>query len=258
MDPRHRAVAERRAVDGCVYCGHSFADRRELEQLRNAGAEEYEELHRRKRTRDHVPSRAILDPPYPPDLPTVDCCYECNNNLSIDEQYLVYLLECVLSGETDPSGFGRTRVAQTISESSPLRESMDRAKHDTFSGTAWEMSPARVERVIMKLARGHATIEEYPRFDTPSFVSIGPLICMDSRARESFENDTEGFQLFPEIGSKAFERIALDILASGWVTVQPNRYRYRFSLSEKGTSIKFVIREYLACEVVWDSGPFLT
>ena len=42
----------------CVYCGNA------------AG------------TRDHVPPKVLLDEPYPPDLPPVPACDECNNRFS--------------------------------------------------------------------------------------------------------------------------------------------------------------------------------
>lgn len=45
-----------RVLAGCVYCG-AFPD-----------------------TRDHVPSRMLLDKPFPGKLPVVPCCSSCNNS----------------------------------------------------------------------------------------------------------------------------------------------------------------------------------
>ena len=62
-----------------------------------------EGLHRGSRSRDHIPTRALLDRPYPDYLPTVEVYGECNNEFSKDESYLVVLIACVISGSPGPS-----------------------------------------------------------------------------------------------------------------------------------------------------------
>jgi hypothetical protein len=49
-------------------------------------------------TRDHVPSRVLLDEPYPPNLPVVPACRDCNEEASADEEYVACLVECTLAG----------------------------------------------------------------------------------------------------------------------------------------------------------------
>jgi len=36
-----------------------------------------------------------------------------------------------------------------------------------------------------------------------------------------------------------------------WIDVQPGQYRY-LAVAEQAVMIRFVIGEYLACEVIWD------
>ena len=43
-----------------------------------------EGLHHESRSRDHIPTRALLDCPYPDGFPTVEVCGECNNGFSND------------------------------------------------------------------------------------------------------------------------------------------------------------------------------
>ena len=38
-------------------------------------------------SREHVPSKALLDKPYPSDLSIVLACPNCNHSLSMDEEY---------------------------------------------------------------------------------------------------------------------------------------------------------------------------
>ena len=50
-------------------------------------------------TRDHVPSKVLMDPPYPVQIPTVPVCYACNNLLSKDEEYFACAIDCVINGD---------------------------------------------------------------------------------------------------------------------------------------------------------------
>ena len=60
---RTHVVFRRNSNMYCVYCGDK-AD-----------------------TREHCPSKAFLNKPYPTDLPTVPACKQCNNGFSADERY---------------------------------------------------------------------------------------------------------------------------------------------------------------------------
>lgn len=252
MDPRHQAVDERLVEGGCVYCGCAFVDARELERLRVEGPEDQlDEAANRQRTRDHVPSRALLDEPFPPNLPVVECCHACNNGFSLDEQYLVCLLECVVSGGTEPDLFERTRVARILRESAALRERITATRREGVTGPAWEMDRQRVQKVVMKLARGHVAFEEYPRLSEPASVNFVPLLLMSPETRCRFESGYDGSPLLPEVGSRALGRIAQDASGSVWVDVQPGRYRYALTADSTGVSVRLVIREYLACSVSW-------
>ena len=73
MDPRKLFVDER-LTGKCIYCG------------------------RNPETRDHVPSRVLLDKPFPDNLPVVDACRTCNEDFSQDEEYLACLIECAICG----------------------------------------------------------------------------------------------------------------------------------------------------------------
>lgn len=44
-------------------------------------------------TRDHVPSKIILENPFPENLPVVPSCLKCNNGFSLDEEYFACLIE---------------------------------------------------------------------------------------------------------------------------------------------------------------------
>jgi len=57
------SYADDRLVLGCTYC------------------------HRDTDTREHVPSRILLDEPYLDNLPVLPACAKCNQGFSLDEEY---------------------------------------------------------------------------------------------------------------------------------------------------------------------------
>ncbi len=71
--------------------------------------------------RDHVPSKGLLKEPHSPNLPFILVCKACNEGFSLDEEYFVAFLGCVLSGTTDPERQQDPRVQRTLSRSPALR-----------------------------------------------------------------------------------------------------------------------------------------
>jgi hypothetical protein len=112
-----------------------------------------------------------------------------------------------------------------------------------------------VNRVVLKLARCHAAFElNEPQLHEPSHLGIKPLPLMTDDERAAFERDDQGFDVWPEVGSRAMQRILVtgtDALDEGWFVVQEGNYRFRTNQSN-GLTVKIVLREYLGCEVVWD------
>jgi hypothetical protein len=111
--------------------------------------------------------------------------------------------------------------------------------------------------VVLKLARGHAAYELYPKFENPDHISIFPLPALDDRARQTFEGgDGNVVEPWPEIGSRAFMRASgakpdLFSQIGDWIIVQPDRYRYAVK-ETGGISVRIVLSEYLGCEVFWE------
>jgi len=230
MDPR-KLYADERFTGLCVYCG------------------------REPSTRDHVPSRVLLDEPFPADLPVVSACEACNNSFSLDEPYLACLVECVITGSVDPNSARREKVKRILTEKPALASLIAASRREDESGNVlWEPDVARVRNVVLKLARGHAAYEcSEPQTGEPECLSFIPLCAMSAEQLRSFETPPVE-HVWPELGSRAFLRavvgnseVALD---DGWQVVQQGRYRYLVSHSGQ-TAVRLVLSEYLACEVVW-------
>ena len=56
------------SVNQCVFCGRPSS------------------------TKDHIPSKCLLEKPYPPNLHTVISCRNCNLSFSTDEEYFLHIL----------------------------------------------------------------------------------------------------------------------------------------------------------------------
>lgn len=234
--------ADDRLINGCVYCGGK-AD-----------------------TRDHVPSRILLEPPYPENLPVVGCCGQCNQGFSKDEEYVACLIEAVLAGSADPSGIKRTSIARTLQKSPALQARIEAAKRKVDGRTEFVPETDRVMNVMLKLARGHAAFElSQPCRQAPDHFWCGPLASMSDQIRESFDA-AHVQQMFGEVGSRGLQRMLVTqmvlrsqsgeesqvgLLLNDWVDVQDGHYRFLSIDDIGGFVIRIVIAEYLACEVVW-------
>lgn len=227
MDPK-KLFFDERHKGMCVYCGAHPT------------------------TRDHVPSRVLLDEPFPPDLPVVPSCEPCNNGFSVDEPYLACLVDCALSG--DVGIVSREKVRRILRESPHLTAELAACRSlDDAGRILWNPSIERVRNILLKLARGHAAYEcAGPQLDEPSSWMCLPFMTMSQEQIHRFEAVPD-IAVWPEIGSRAFVRTCVAagqaFAEGGWQIVQPGRYRYL--VDDSGMTVRIVLSEYLACEVSW-------
>lgn len=206
-------------------------------------------------TRDHCPSKAFLDQPYPENLPVVAACHECNSSFSLDEEYLACLISCVVAGSTDPELIARPKVSRILNEKPALRAMLGQTMSKTTDTTAFVPDQKRVAAVVTKLAQGHALYELHESCARlPDEFTSFPLAFFTSQQRASFENPVAS-SVWPEVGSRALQRL-VEVNADGavsktWLEVQPGRYRFHACIGE-GIEVRIVLHEYLACFVRWN------
>jgi hypothetical protein len=224
-----RSYADKRQISFCVYCG---------------GPPE---------TRDHVPSRILLDQPYPDNLTVVPACRRCNEGVSKDEEYLACLLECVTSAATTQSELKDRKVARILATRPAIRARLEAARYERDGAQAFHVEVDRVTKVMQKLAQGHAAFElnEPQLGDHPTTV-FRPFAEMREREIDQFETPP-ATSIWPEVGSRAVLQILSNERgpSARWITVQPGRYRYLACTLRDGVLVRFVLRGYLACEVCW-------
>ncbi|MCY3932084.1 MAG: hypothetical protein OXH70_10210 [Acidobacteria bacterium] len=202
-----------------------------------------------------MPTKALLDPPYPENLPVVKTCRECNSAYARDEEYLAAFLPAVISGSSQPSPKTFPVAAGILDRSPGLRKRLDQARQ--VQGHLWEeprmmwMPEAkRVERVVIKNARGHLLFElDRQVVEPPSYVCVVPLCRMAGEQREEFERPSDPLSGWPEVGGKSMQRLLSSECGSGgWITVQHGVYRYAVDEEPK---VRVVLREYLGAVVSW-------
>ena len=206
-------------------------------------------------TRDHAPSIVFLDDPLPPDLPASPSCAACNQGFSNDEAYFACLLECVIVGDAKPALVRREKIAALMRRRPKLTAEMTALKRYEGDRVVFSFDHKRIENVVLKLARCHVAYEmNEPRIDEPELVWFQPLSLMAPEAIDAFENDQNEVAVWPEVGSRAMHRLLVaddNAFSEGWLNIQPDRYRYKVTL-ESGLRVRIVLREYLACEVLWN------
>ena len=204
-------------------------------------------------TRDHCPSRVLLDEPYPENLPVVPACSRCNVRFSGDEEYLACLISCVIAGSSDPSAMPREKTRRILADKPALRARIERSCFESNNGVMFKPEHERVSAIITKLAQGHALYELHePCARPPDAVIFQPLALMSKTERHKFESP-EPADFWPEVGSRAMQRLVVggDTVHGQWIQVQPERYRFHASPAN-GVEIRIVIHEYLAGSVRWD------
>lgn len=209
---------------------------------------------------DHVPTQSLLHKPRPHNLPKVPTCLKCNNGFSKDEQYFGAFLSCVVSGTTDPDKQFNVSAAAVLRNSPALRSMIDQTRtervlDDGQTQIVWMPDRDRVNRVVLKNARGHAFFElGEPMMNEPDSVWTYPVGLLTSEQRSEFEGENEigCLSSWPEVGSKMMSRLLTgqDMLGS-WIVVQDATYRYQVNW-DSGVRVRSVIFGYLATEVRWD------
>lgn len=223
-------------------------------------------------TREHCPSRAFLNKPYPTDLPTVPACKKCNNGFSADEQYtrayINYLHEYYKKGNIDIFLSG----TEAGNENADARRAAE-----NFIQTP--CGDARLMRIFTKLAVCHAAYEVsagyYSQDNTVIITRIAygikPLLeVTEWQELECMEMISD--EILPEIGSRAFRNIyvvemetksadgagcRMPMLFMDWVDVQEGYYKYQVYFKNGQLWVKMIIRDFLYCEVVMSLGEKL-
>ncbi len=211
----------------------------------------------KQETRDHVPSKVLLDRPFPENLPVVLSCYSCNQDFSLDEEYFACIIECMKHKTTEPENLSREKVKQIFKKSKLLKQRIEESKVESKENVLFQIEADRFEKVITKLAKGHVKYEfGEPQINKPNYIEYIPLANLNNEQLDRFlEVENSSIEVAPEIGSRAFNRVFAtneeELVQEKWIEVQKGSYSYLIEEFWNGKKVKFVISEFLAVEVGW-------
>lgn len=145
----------------------------------------------------------------------------------------------------------RPKVRATLKRSRRLATSITETLNAEPNSPVWERALRRIETVIIKLAQGHAAYElgESILWHYARTAEFSPFHAMDVTSKERYENALWSSDLWPEVGTRAMQRLACGIDA--WVVVQDGNYRYHALSDDVGHRVRMVIHEHFACEVTF-------
>ena len=205
-------------------------------------------------TRDHVPSKIILEKPFPENLPVVPSCSECNEGFSLDEEYFACLIECTICGTTDTENLNRDRIAKILNRKPKLKSKLSEAIVYENDKTYFKIEKERIENVLSKLAFGHAKFENSETvFEKPSSISFVPYEMLTETQKTEFLS-SDGLEIAPEVGSRAMLNTHFidGIPISNWTIVQEGIYEYSVIMTLSNLTVRILIWKYLACEIIWN------
>lgn len=208
-------------------------------------------------SREHISSKVFLEKPFPDNLYLVPTCSKCNNSFSEGELYTWFIIKILeqCSGKClDEDSRKRFISHSDVYEKAKKDISDFVGMFSDDSAIMFEFKSKRIERILEKLAIGHAVYElseGYFSGDSDGWqasmikYAFAPVLSqeiMDDFNAINIANDL----LWPEIGSRKYELLGGCFF--DWVEIQNDVYRY-FASGE--IQVKIVIDEFLFAEVVF-------
>lgn len=223
--------------NGCIYCGKPAY------------------------TREHIPSKAFLNEPYPEDLATIPACFDCNNGFSEDEKYVSCFLD-VLKETAYLDYTQRVETSKRLEKDKKLKLLLDTQIRKSDGKINYTLDESRLCRILKKLAQGHAGFEiDHVCFKNADIkVWYDFVFNMSESAVDDFEEIIQT-DIAPEIGTRAgMTPFVVQNIETGeaagfilWNDIQENQYRYQVSYNDDGgICVKIVIFEVLYCRVDFD------
>jgi len=202
-------------------------------------------------TVDHIPAKVFLKRPYPKNLYVVPACKECNNKFSKDEQFLAFFIDYLIMLEAPNSEEIMERIQVRYKNYASMEARIqDRLSYDENGQISISLENDRIVNIIKKFALCHIQYETGTKFyNPPSQITYRFRPQMSPQMLYEFNNPVSD-NIFPEIGCRLFQRIC-ENKTNLWLIVQGGSYRYYVNAGSI-VFVRFVIKEMLFCEVIWD------
>jgi hypothetical protein len=155
-----------------------------------------------------------------------------------------------LIGTTDLTKIERKVIRKALEHNRKLHERLK----NSFTSEGLAIEYQRFENIILKYAYGHVKYENSEtEFRNPQSIWFKPVHILSQEERNAFFSVSE-IEIVPEVGSRSMQRITINeekAPIENWITVQEGIYNYTVSVSLSLTVVRLLIRNYLACIVIW-------
>ncbi|MGO4498591.1 hypothetical protein AB4114_22175 [Paenibacillus sp. 2RAB27] len=232
---RHKVVYDKESYSECIYCG------------------------KQAKTREHIPSKVLLSKSYPDNLGIVPSCKECNKSFSGDELCLSLLIEIKKRKHYGAKYIFSEEVESRIRYNKTLVKDIE----EVIENGNLKKFDEKISAIVFKLAVGHSVYElsEGYCINKGSInYSFADSLSIEEIEEFSLPFDISG-ELFPEIGSRVYDRVIvldLDLVAVNneeqklsthlvlldWVNVQDSMYSYTSYRFGDEIIIKMIISDF--------------
>ncbi len=207
-------------------------------------------------SRDHCPSKILLEEPLPKDLSVVPSCKKCNESFSLDEEYVACAIEILKPQYSEFPQIKNEKILNILTAKPELKNQLYQIYESHNVKNKELIKDIRFENVLIKNALGHI------KFELGLFVQRIPkefymffLTEIGETFRKEFESSVSEPNFFPEVGSRLLIRLfeGQDLGEKEWIVVQNGVYRFQLKQSANKVRVKIVIKEFIAAEIHFES-----
>lgn len=218
----------------CCYCQKPFTD---------------------NKTKDHIPSKVLLDEPYPTNLPIAFCCYDCNQSFSTDEEYFACIIEYLVAGTKNAEMIQREKIRNILNKKKHLKNKIEDNIVDNGGKLTINFPESLLEKVLKKIIFGHLSYElSNPYIHNPDYIELNTIDNFTELEFQEFISECT-MDIAPEIGTRAsLTHIVINEKPiSTWKIVQKNNYQYKLDVSENEITLKVIIRNKIYLLARWNN-----
>lgn len=207
-------------------------------------------------TREHCPSKTFLEPPLPTNLIVLPACNRCNNGFSSDELYVKTLLNVIRK---------KRAGVETLDEFDRAEEKTAVISAERILRLNGQIRDPRVERILLKLAIGHAAYElsELLFDDWKGYLETIEYVWRPQIVEADWESLSAPVVIkdgvLPEVGARSYRNVYITEALDGdgksmfmdWNEVQAGSYKYIAYYDNEKLIVKMIIKELLYSQVVF-------
>lgn len=209
-------------------------------------------------TREHSPSKVLLNEPFPENLPITYSCRDCNSSFSSDEEYFACILECIKCGTVEISKLKRRKIQDILTKNKKLYNLIINSYNE--NSKTFLVDYNKLYNVVLKLAKGHLSFEMNENsVGFSDYFQFRLLTDMNKDDLVNFEQQIPVVNNFCEISRITKELLIYEspysdpFIVYPWHIVQDGQYRYMCAYINNQWIVKIVISECCFFEIHWQS-----